>query len=152
SRGGKPFLVTLPVLSPRVWRRVTPTVAPAATTAAAVTTATTLALGLIAGQPSHRKAAIFMKVMPSYRDLPAQVKAEIDEIDILAARDRDALFLDVRELDEWIEGRIPGAIHIPRGNLESRIERAAPDRSQPIIVYCAAGNRSAFAAKSLAEL
>ena len=49
-------------------------------------------------------------------------------------------------------GPSPGAVHIPRGNLESRIERAAPDRAQPIVVYCAAGNRSAFAAKTLEEL
>jgi len=96
--------------------------------------------------------------MPSYRDLLQQVKAEIDEVDVSRAReivdapDERPLVVDVRELDEWTEGRIPGAIHIPRGNLESRIERAAPDRAQPILLYCAVGNRSAFAAKSLGEL
>ncbi len=95
--------------------------------------------------------------MPTYRELLQQVKAEIDEVDatqareLLAAGDRP-LVVDVRELDEWTEGRIPGAIHIPRGNLESRIEQAAPDHAQPIVLYCAAGNRSAFAAKSLEEL
>ncbi len=62
------------------------------------------------------------------------------------------LVVDVREIDEWSEGRIPGAIHLPRGNLESRIEQAAPDRAQPILLYCAVGNRSVFAAKSLEEL
>jgi len=95
--------------------------------------------------------------MPNYRELLRQVKSEIDEVDITEARDLLAaddrpLVVDVRELDEWTEGRIPGAIHIPRGNLESRIEQAAPDHSQPILLYCAAGNRSAFAAKSLEEL
>ncbi len=95
--------------------------------------------------------------MPSYRELLQQVKSEIDEIDVSEARgvldDPDRpLIVDVREVDEWTEGRIPGAIHIPRGNLESRIEQAAPDRAQPILLYCAAGNRSAFAAKSLDEL
>jgi len=95
--------------------------------------------------------------MPSYRELLQQVKSEIDETDVARARDLLAgeerpLVVDVRELDEWTEGRIPGAIHIPRGNLESRIEQAAPDRAQPILLYCAAGNRSAFAAKSLEEL
>jgi len=95
--------------------------------------------------------------MPSYREHLQQVKSEIDEVgvpearDLLAADDRP-LVVDVRELDEWSEGRIPGAIHIPRGHLESRIEQAAPDRAQPILLYCAAGNRSAFAAKSLEEL
>ncbi|HZT85100.1 MAG TPA: ThiF family adenylyltransferase, partial [Gaiellaceae bacterium] len=95
--------------------------------------------------------------MPSYRELLQQVKAEIDEVDVTEARellaaDDRPLVVDVRELDEWTEGRIPGAIHIPRGNLESRIEQAAPDRTRPILLYCAAGNRSAFAAKSLEEL
>jgi sulfur-carrier protein adenylyltransferase/sulfurtransferase len=71
--------------------------------------------------------------------------------DLLSAADRP-LLVDIRELEEWSEGRIPGAVHIPRGNLESRIEQAAPDKTQPIVVYCAAGNRSVFGAKSLEEL
>jgi sulfur-carrier protein adenylyltransferase/sulfurtransferase len=94
--------------------------------------------------------------MASYRELLQQVKSEIAEIDATRAReliDSDAPFvLDVREQDEWDEGHLPGAVHIPRGNLESRIERAEPDRSRSIVVYCAAGNRSAFAAKTLEEL
>jgi molybdopterin/thiamine biosynthesis adenylyltransferase/rhodanese-related sulfurtransferase len=96
--------------------------------------------------------------MPSYLDYLQQVKSEIDQIDVPRARvllleDGDRpLLVDIRELEEWSEGRIPGAIHISRGNLESRIEQAAPDRSQPILLYCAAGNRSAFAAKTLEEL
>jgi sulfur-carrier protein adenylyltransferase/sulfurtransferase len=95
--------------------------------------------------------------MASYRDLLQQVKTEIDEVDVPRAReildgpDRP-LLVDVRELDEWTEGRIPGAVHIPRGFLESRIEQAAPDRAQSILLYCAGGARSAFAAKSLGEL
>ncbi|MBV8065295.1 MAG: molybdopterin-synthase adenylyltransferase MoeB [Actinobacteria bacterium] len=95
--------------------------------------------------------------MASYRELLQQVKEEIDEVDVPRAREiLDApgrpLVVDVRELDEWSEGRIPGAVHIPRGFLESRIEQAAPDRSQSILLYCAGGARSAFAAKSLGEL
>ena len=93
--------------------------------------------------------------MPSYRDILRDVRAEIDEVDGPGAHERlgtDTLFVDVRERDEWDEGRIPGAIHISRGNLESRIEQAVPDRSQPIVLYCSAGNRSVFAAKTLAEL
>src|SRR5438477_7502876 len=102
--------------------------------------------------------AIFRKAMPSYRDLLQQVKSEIDEIAVPRARvllledGERPLLVDIRELEEWSEGRIPGAIHISRGNLESRIEQAAPDRSRPILLYCAAGNRSAFAAKTLEEL
>ena len=95
--------------------------------------------------------------MANYRDLLQQVKTEIDEVDVPRAReildgpDRP-LLVDVRELDEWTEGRIPGAVHIPRGFLESRIEQAAPDHAQAILLYCAGGARSAFAAKSLGEL
>jgi adenylyltransferase/sulfurtransferase len=94
--------------------------------------------------------------MASYRDLLAQVKSEIDEVDAARAKDLiesgDPLIVDVREQDEWDEGHIEGAIHIPRGNLESRIEAAAPDHTRPVLLYCAAGNRSAFAAKTLLEL
>src|SRR5581483_4230510 len=50
---------------------------------------------------------------------------------------------------EWDEGYIPGAIHIPRGSLESRIESRVPDRSTPVVLYCASGERSAFAAMTL---
>src|SRR5205823_3283868 len=66
--------------------------------------------------------------------------------------DDQPVLLDVREDDEWTEGHLPGAIHVPRGYLESRIETAVPQRDRPILVYCAGGARSAFAAKSLAEL
>jgi len=95
--------------------------------------------------------------MPSYRDLLRSTKAEIEEIDSSRAQELlggiDApVLVDVRERDEWEQGRIPNAIHVPRGHLESRIEQAAPDRSQPVLLYCAVGNRSAFAAKTLAEL
>jgi sulfur-carrier protein adenylyltransferase/sulfurtransferase len=94
--------------------------------------------------------------MPSYRELLQQVREEIAEVDAARARELidagDVLLVDVREQDEWDEGHIPGAVHIPRGNLESRIERAAPDRTQALVLYCAAGNRSAFAARTLEEL
>jgi sulfur-carrier protein adenylyltransferase/sulfurtransferase len=94
--------------------------------------------------------------MPSYRELLQQVRDEVSEVDATNARElieeRDPIVLDVREQNEWDEGHIPGAVHIPRGSLESRIERAAPDSTRPVLVYCSAGNRSAFAAKTLAEL
>jgi len=94
--------------------------------------------------------------MPSYRELLQQVRAEISELDPSRARELveagDVFVVDVREQDEWDEGHIPGAVHIPRGNLESRIERAAPDPGRPIVLYCSAGNRSAFAARTLDEL
>jgi molybdopterin/thiamine biosynthesis adenylyltransferase/rhodanese-related sulfurtransferase len=95
--------------------------------------------------------------MPTYRELLQQVKSEIDELDTTQARElldgsEPPLFIDVRERDEWVEGFLPGAVHIPRGSLESRIEQVAPDRSKPIVLYCASGSRSAFGAKALHEL
>jgi len=95
--------------------------------------------------------------MTSYRDLLQRTKSEIAEIDATGASallDNGAgpVLVDVRERDEWVEGHIPGAIHIPRGYLESRIEATVPDRSRQIVLYCASGNRSAFAAKTLEDL
>jgi molybdopterin/thiamine biosynthesis adenylyltransferase/rhodanese-related sulfurtransferase len=93
--------------------------------------------------------------MSNYRDLLRATKAEIEEVDARGAQellDEGAALVDVRERDEWEQGRIPGALHVPRGYLESRIEQAVPDRSRPVLLYCAAGNRSAFAAKTLDEL
>jgi adenylyltransferase/sulfurtransferase len=60
--------------------------------------------------------------------------------------------IDVRERDEYEQGYIPGAIHVPRGNLETRIERAVLDRATPIVIYCASGVRSVYAAKTLGEM
>ncbi|MER3412388.1 MAG: molybdopterin biosynthesis protein MoeB, partial [Thermoleophilia bacterium] len=95
--------------------------------------------------------------MPTYRELLQQVKAQIQEIGVQTAaklldNGQTPVFLDVREREEWDEGHLPGAIHIPRGSLESRVESAVPDRSTPIVVYCASGARSAFATKTLEEL
>ena len=95
--------------------------------------------------------------MPTYRELLAQVKREIDEIDLGDAADALAsagppVLVDVREADEFEQGAIKGAVHIPRGNLESRIEALVPDRSSPVILSCQSGARSAFAAKALQDL
>lgn len=95
--------------------------------------------------------------MPSYRELLAQVKGEIEEVDARTANEELAgvtppVLIDVRELDEFEQGAIPGAVHVPRGFLESRIENITRDRSAPIIISCQSGARSAFAAKSLQDL
>src|SRR3954471_2865135 len=90
--------------------------------------------------------------MPTYRELLRQVKAEIAEVDARAAQQNGAVFVDVREHDEWDEGHIPGAVHVPRGNLESRIEGLVPEHDREIVLYCSGGSRSAFGAKSLGDL
>jgi sulfur-carrier protein adenylyltransferase/sulfurtransferase len=93
----------------------------------------------------------------SSQQLIAQTKAEIREITVQELRERIAdqpglTVVDVREPDETANGQIAGATVIPRGFLELRIENAAPERNQPIAIYCAGGTRSAFAAKTLAQL
>jgi len=95
--------------------------------------------------------------MATYRELLAHVRTEIDEISSIEANDRlhsspSPLFVDVRESDEWEEGHIPGAVHVSRGRLESRIEGLIPDKSRPLVLYCSVGARSAFATKVLEEL
>jgi molybdopterin/thiamine biosynthesis adenylyltransferase/rhodanese-related sulfurtransferase len=92
--------------------------------------------------------------MPSFRELLAQTKADIREIDPATAERLlgQAVFLDVRELDEYEQGMIPGAVFIPRGHLESQVENKLTNRDAPVVIYCAGGTRSAFAAKTLEEL
>ncbi|MBV9165186.1 MAG: molybdopterin-synthase adenylyltransferase MoeB [Solirubrobacterales bacterium] len=87
-------------------------------------------------------------------ELLRQIKSRISEIDPADARTQasnGAALIDVRETEEFAAGHIPGARHVPRGYLESRIEGAVPDRSQHLILYCASGNRSAYAARTLSE-
>ena len=94
--------------------------------------------------------------MASFRDLLAQAKSQIVEIDTAAAQKRieegNLVVLDVREPDEYEQGALPNALHSPRGHLEAQIEGRAVDRDQTIVVYCAGGVRSAFAAQTLQEL
>jgi len=93
--------------------------------------------------------------MATFRDLLSSAKAEIVEITTDEAAERIAaghLVLDVREPDEYAEGALEGVIHIPRGHLEAQIENRIVDKTLPVVVYCAGGVRSAFAAKTLQEL
>ncbi len=94
--------------------------------------------------------------MPNFRELLAAAKAEVREVDTAAAdemrRQPGAVVLDVREPDEYEQGAIPGAVHIPRGTLESSVENRIADKNAPVVIHCASGVRSAFAAKTLGEL
>jgi sulfur-carrier protein adenylyltransferase/sulfurtransferase len=94
--------------------------------------------------------------MPSFRELLAATKSEIREVDTTAAdeirRRPGAVVLDVREPDEYEQGAIPGAVHIARGTLESSVESRLTDKSAPIVIHCASGVRSAFAAKTLTDM
>jgi molybdopterin/thiamine biosynthesis adenylyltransferase/rhodanese-related sulfurtransferase len=95
----------------------------------------------------------------TYSDLFSEVRStvKIIPLDEVKARlekraEHPVTLVDVREKDEFRAGYIPSAVHIPRGFLEQQAEQKLPDKSAEIIVYCAGGTRSAFAAKTLAEL
>ena len=94
--------------------------------------------------------------MASFRDLLASTKAQIREVTTAEADDLrtepGTVVLDVREADEYEQGALPKAVHIPRGTLETSIEMQVPARDTPVVIYCAGGTRSAFAAKTLQEL
>ncbi|MGA2469855.1 MAG: molybdopterin-synthase adenylyltransferase MoeB [Solirubrobacteraceae bacterium] len=91
---------------------------------------------------------------PSGAEFIRQIKTEITETDPKVVHElvgNGVAIIDVREADEWAQGHLPGAKHIPRGFLESRIEGVVPDHSQRVVLYCAAGSRSALAAHTLSH-
>jgi molybdopterin/thiamine biosynthesis adenylyltransferase/rhodanese-related sulfurtransferase len=92
---------------------------------------------------------------PSSAHVQKQIRSQVDEVDPAEVRRQignGAVLVDVRENEEFAAGHIPGAVHVPRSYLESRIERAAPDHDAHVILYCQSGNRSAWAAHTLREL
>ena len=92
--------------------------------------------------------------MTTFKEMIRKVKSEIREVspEEASARADRAVFVDVREADEWEKGHLPGALFIPRGFLELRIEDKVPDKSAEVIVYCAGGTRSALGARALQDL
>jgi sulfur-carrier protein adenylyltransferase/sulfurtransferase len=95
--------------------------------------------------------------MANFRDLLKKVKSEIKEVtpegvDERLRRGDRFLILDVREDEEVEHGIVPGARHVTRGHLESRVEDVLTDKDAEVVVYCAGGVRSAFATKTLEEL
>jgi len=92
--------------------------------------------------------------VPSFRDMLDRARHDIVEVEPGAAQAvfDQALFLDVREADEYVQGAVPGALHLPRGLLELQVEGRVPDKLRKIIVYCAGGTRSALAAQALGQL
>ena len=89
-------------------------------------------------------------------DLIEEAKQQIEEVTPEQVRDmqdrkENVVYLDVREPNEWNLGRLPQAIHLPRGNLETKVEGMI-DRGQRVVVYCARGNRSALAALTMKQM
>jgi molybdopterin/thiamine biosynthesis adenylyltransferase len=90
--------------------------------------------------------------VPGYDTLLRDLRGSTPEVDVAGVARAGAVVIDCREADEHAAGAIPDAVWIPRGLLEARIEKHVADRAAPIIIYCASGNRSLFATRSLAEL
>jgi len=92
---------------------------------------------------------------PSGAEVIRQIKQQVEQVDPAEVSEHlgnGIVLVDVRETEEWDRGHIPGAVHVPRGYLESRIDAAVGDRDQRVILYCASGQRSALAAHTLSGL
>ncbi len=92
---------------------------------------------------------------PSGAEVIRQIKQEVEEVDPAAVSEHlgnGVVLVDVRDSEEWDRGHIPGAVHVPRGYLESRIDAAVADRDARVVLYCASGQRSVLAAHTLSEL
>src|SRR5436190_19540977 len=95
--------------------------------------------------------------MSDFKEILDQAKRQIKEVSVQEVKEKlnpvnGFTLLDVRELDEWEQGHLDQAIFLPRGFLEPKADKMLTDTSQPIVVYCAGGTRSALAAKTLQEL
>ena len=92
----------------------------------------------------------------TYSELLREARAEIPEVSPVETDARlqrgPVALIDVREASEWDQGYIPGATHVSKSYLEQQIEAAVPDRTSPVILYCAGGVRSLFAAQTLAAM
>jgi molybdopterin/thiamine biosynthesis adenylyltransferase/rhodanese-related sulfurtransferase len=92
---------------------------------------------------------------PSGPEVLRQIKEQIDEVDpgeVKKQLGNGVVLIDVREAEEFDAGHIPGAVHVPRSYLESRIENAVSDRDAHVVLYCQSGNRSAWGAHTLKDL
>jgi len=94
----------------------------------------------------------------SFQEIMAEARKEIPEVtaqqvnELLKNNGKSPIVLDVRESDEWRQGHLEGALPLPRGFLEIKVESAIPDKNSPIITYCAGGVRSLLAAKAMKEM
>jgi molybdopterin/thiamine biosynthesis adenylyltransferase/rhodanese-related sulfurtransferase len=108
----------------------------------------------------RQRGRLEVEVMATFKELIRQVKGQIREVtaeevarllEAPSEAGRPAV-VDVREKDEYTQGFVPGATWIPRGFLELKIEQAVPEKTRPVVLYCAGGTRSALAAKALQDL
>lgn len=116
-----------------------------------------LEAALVSSGASKKRQRRREEVAKSYEDLVAEARDKtegtgVEEVHDALERGESVTVVDVREPEEWAEGHVPGAKHVPRGLLESRAADELPDRDARIIVHCAVGGRSALSAKSLKEM
>jgi len=92
----------------------------------------------------------------SFKQLMDEARTEVKEVSVQETKDllqkNGHILLDVREKDEYREGHLEGAVSLPRGFLEIKVETTVPEKSTQIIAYCAGGTRSLLAAKALKEM
>ncbi len=93
----------------------------------------------------------------TYKQIMEEARRDVPEVSVADVRQRltrdgKATVLDVREKEEYREGHLQGAVSLPRGFLEMRVEETVPDKQTPIIAYCAGGTRSLIAARTLKEM
>jgi molybdopterin/thiamine biosynthesis adenylyltransferase/rhodanese-related sulfurtransferase len=91
----------------------------------------------------------------TYRDLLAEARERVREVTTAEAEQAaasGATLIDCREDGEWEQGHVSGAVHLSKSYIEQDIEGLVPDRSSPVVVYCAGGIRSLFAAETLVDM
>jgi rhodanese-related sulfurtransferase len=101
-------------------------------------------------------SSILRRLMKTGAQLLAETKARVKQVSVqdvfdMQQRGERITLLDVRDLHEVNLGKIPGAVHVSRGNLETKIEALIP-RDAHVVIYCASGNRSAFAAETMTHM
>jgi rhodanese-related sulfurtransferase len=95
--------------------------------------------------------------LPEFQQLVSEAKQQIREIDVAELKrmqqsGEDFALIDVREPDETAQGTIPGAVTIPRGWVEYKIDTVTTDKNKKLVLYCAGGGRSALAAANLKKM
>lgn len=92
----------------------------------------------------------FLKLVEECRPFVKEIS--VNEVKIKVDKSEEFSLIDVREDHEWTQGRIPTSIHMARGLIERDIEQLIPDKTTPIVLYCAGGFRSVLAAYNLQKM
>ena len=95
-------------------------------------------------------AKTFQQLMDEARGAVGELSPQ--QVRELLRNDGKHVVLDVREKEEYREGHLEGAVSVPRGFLEMKMDAEVPDKSTPIIAYCAGGVRSLLAGKVMKEM